>query len=600
MTANLQLQKELKAIRLGVLILTVSFFALLEFLMFVNSKNHGKEKAQNWLEKNGPSIAQAIFLENLHAVNGLVERSFAESDVHSLSIAILNTQGENIAESSQATSKAGNFVLRFARDHLFDFRMEAPIYFDQIQVGTAVIAGHQSLLSLGQHTLILLISIALFYVATNRLLNRFHKVVWQRILTPLTDLTVHMRAQDSLHGSTPSPPPETIDEVRELYLNFAKLSERSRASEAQLRDLEKSKAITEIARQVAHDIRSPVSALNMVASVSDQLPEANRQLIRKATQRINDIANQLLAQSRSTASSAMVSNSTEVPTEKGRVMLVAVIDELLSEVRLQHRSSSAEIRGQLEEGYGLFVDVVPSDLCRALSNLINNSVEARSPDRPCVITVSLRREGNHASIEVQDNGTGIPQDQLSRLGERGFAFGKAAESGSGHGLGLSQVAGFAKASHGTMSIQSEAGRGTTVSIRIPTCEAPPWFTPHLELTGIEKVVSVDDDASIHEIWHRRLVGLRNTGAVDHIRRTDPVLNLAFESREERNKALFLVDFEFAGHPTNGLVFIEDEGLQQQSVLVTSRYDDPKVQRKAQELNVKIIPKNLAHLIPIRM
>lgn len=599
MNAKLQLQRELKSIRRRVLLLTLTFFTLLEVMLFMNSKNQGRERAQNWIERNGASIAQAIFLENLHAVSGLLERSVADTENSSLDVSILDLNGQPILENSEAKSGPSGIPYHLIRERLFDFRVESPIYFDQSQVGTLVITGHQSLLSMLQHTFILVVSIMLFYIATNRLLDRFHRVVWRKILTPLTNLTIHMRVQSSLGSVPPEPPTETIDEVRELYSNFSALSARTLASEAQLLELETAKAVTQIARQVAHDIRSPVSALNMVASLTEQMPEASRQLIRKATQRINDIANHLLAQSRCQAPAlALTHDRPATSSPQSVVMLVAVLDELLSEMRLQHKSSRIEIKGELESGYGLFVEVNSSELCRSISNLVNNSVEAMPNDRPICITLKLLKEGVHAVIEVQDNGKGIPGDQLKRIGERDFSFGKSTSNGSGNGLGLSQVFGFAKGVKGSVEISSELNQGTTVRLKLPLCTAPGWFVPSLDLSDFDRIVSIDDDESIHEIWDRRIVGAGLSETIERLRLHKPEMNPSIAG-EGDTRSLFLVDFEFSDHQLNGLQLIESEGLRDCALLVTSRYDDTLIQKKAEQLNVKILPKNLAYLIPIR-
>ena len=68
--------------------------------------------------------------------------------------------------------------------------------------------------------------------------------------------------------------------------------------------LDRINAFNELSSQVSHDIRSPLAALNMIVGSLDVLPEEKRQIIRNATQRINDIANQLLQKGKDPVSEA--------------------------------------------------------------------------------------------------------------------------------------------------------------------------------------------------------------------------------------------------------------------------------------------------------
>src|ERR1044072_9503225 len=101
-------------------------------------------------------------------------------------------------------------------------------------------------------------------------------------------------------------------------------------------------------RQVAHDLRSPLSALNMVTgSLNGQLAEQQRVIIRAATQRINDIANGLLGPA------AGVSKDRNTKTE----MLIPLIEGVLSEKRAQFREKlDVDIQSDLSQGYGLFAE----------------------------------------------------------------------------------------------------------------------------------------------------------------------------------------------------------------------------------------------------
>ena len=169
-------------------------------------------------------------------------------------------------------------------------------------------------------------------------------------------------------------------------------------------------AITEIATQVSHDIRSPLSALNMVVGLLHDLSEEKRLILRSATQRINDIANQLLQKGAGNQSSSEP------------VMLVSLVDSIVSEKRAQFSDKIyVDIQADLGNGYGLFANVAAPEISRAISNLINNAVEAISG--PGNVTVGLNTNDNKAKISITDNGRGISNEELNQLGEHGFRHG---------------------------------------------------------------------------------------------------------------------------------------------------------------------------------
>jgi PAS domain S-box-containing protein len=114
--------------------------------------------------------------------------------------------------------------------------------------------------------------------------------------------------------------------------------------------------------------------------------------------------------------------------------------------------------------------------------------------------------GRYAMLAFQDTGVGMPPDVVSRVFEPFFT---TKPAGSGSGLGLSMVYGFAKQSGGTVTIASEAGRGTTVIIYLPLTrtkpqtelkESPSIAAPVARYT----VLVVEDEAAVRSTVRRQL------------------------------------------------------------------------------------------------
>jgi signal transduction histidine kinase len=268
------------------------------------------------------------------------------------------------------------------------------------------------------------------------------------------------------------------DEIGALARKFDEMLERLNASQAELASAEKEKAKFELASQVAHDIRSPLAALDSVVGNSARLPEEDRALIRSAVSRINDIANGLLARNRKGRPS---------PGEETRArMLSSLVEALIAEKRMQFQSKAGiAIRCELgAEPGGLFAAVQPTEFKRALSNLINNAVEALGDEGE--VRVSLIAERERLRLEIRDTGKGIPPDVLAALGKRGETHGKA----DGTGLGLHHARAAAAAWGGSLELRSGVGRGTTVTLILPRAQAP---------SALDAVL-IDDDPLTRTVW----------------------------------------------------------------------------------------------------
>jgi signal transduction histidine kinase len=228
-------------------------------------------------------------------------------------------------------------------------------------------------------------------------------------------------------------------------------------------------AVRNLAQQVAHDIQSPLAALSLAARDLPQLPQISRDLIENATARIRNIASDLLKQNtnRQSPQGERTQNDSE-PLQK-RASLTSIEDiaslslPIVQEKRTRHRDRKGV---RLET----LVDVRdPSACClihagelqRAVSNLLDNAFDAISGEGTVVI--ELKSDDSTLRLRVQDSGEGIPQEMISRLGQRGASFKKS----GGTGLGLFHARQCIESWGGKLEIQSKVGEGTAVSLLIP-------------------------------------------------------------------------------------------------------------------------------------
>jgi signal transduction histidine kinase len=379
------------------------------------------------------------------------------------------------------------------------------------------------------------------------------------------------------------------DEAGVLAEKFDDMLKRLNASQAELASAEKEKALFELARQVAHDIRSPLAALVSVIGKAAQFPEDDRVLVRGAVNRINDIANSLLEKNRK--------RRTPAEDPAGVQLLSSLIDPLITEKRMQFRSKiGVAIHSQIDaDSYGAFVKVQAAEFQRVLSNLVNNAVEALGEKG--AVTVILVAEPERLRLEIRDTGKGIPPEILASLGRRDETYGKA----DGTGLGLYHARTAAEAWGGALELRSEVGRGTTAALSLPRAKAPNWFVSELELDPAGVVVMLDDDTSIHQIWRGRFesAGAKDV-ATEHFSTPEELTAWVESDAARAKKAVYLVDYELLGRKETGLSLIAALGLSERAILVTSRFEEPAILDECVRLGARMIPKGLAGFVPIRV
>jgi signal transduction histidine kinase len=378
-------------------------------------------------------------------------------------------------------------------------------------------------------------------------------------------------------------------------------------------------SFAKLSAQVAHDIRSPLAALDSVLKDISQLPEEKRIIVRSAVGRIRDIANNLIEKNRQlprTAGAAALTSSAAAGAEPATAQLLSsLIDALISEKRMQFRSKiGVEIDARLgASSYGLFAKIQPAEFKRVISNLVNNSVEVltearagsvhevhgRQTDKGGSVIVELSHDDGKITVKVIDTGKGIPPALLAKLGRRGETHGKP----GGSGLGLYHARTSLESWGGAMEIDSQAGKGTTVTLTLPAARPPEWFVSRLELRPDSTVVILDDDTSIHQVWQGRFDSLgsgRHGLEIRHFSEPEKLRGWVKDDPSNAGRAVYLFDYELLGYQETGLSLAQELELAPKVILVTSRYEEPQVLADCLRLGVRMIPKGLAGLVPIRI
>lgn len=251
---------------------------------------------------------------------------------------------------------------------------------------------------------------------------------------------------------------KTTDNIR--FTPILRLVDRARRN----LKLEKEAALANLASQVAHDIRSPLSALNIFVATSKTISTEEKSFIGDVSKRINGIANNLLASGK--AGQEVRAESSDLNEVQSATNVSRIVNSVFEEKRIL-LSANKGLNLQLDsraEDIHMQVAIAGDDLARVISNLINNSAEAISGSGN--IRVSLRGSATTVNITVQDDGHGIPAELLARLGAEKVSSKHQSEL-SGSGLGIWHAMSTIESAGGQLKIQSQVGVGTLIYISLP-------------------------------------------------------------------------------------------------------------------------------------
>lgn len=201
---------------------------------------------------------------------------------------------------------------------------------------------------------------------------------------------------------------------------------------------------SDLSTQVAHDIRSPICALNACLPFIEDTSKA-KNLIKKSIQRIQEIADNLLNEHKITNT---IKSAELIPLDLSIINLV-------EEKMVTH----PEIKFNLNATESIYIKSEQKvDLERIISNLLQNSIEAITSDHG-IIEISIAQN----KIKIKDNGQGISLENLNKIFNKGFSFGKK----NGNGLGLSGAKEYLSTIGAKIAVQSLLKIGTEVIIELP-------------------------------------------------------------------------------------------------------------------------------------
>lgn len=247
------------------------------------------------------------------------------------------------------------------------------------------------------------------------------------------------------------------DEIGELVNEYNRMIEELAASAEKLSRSERESAWREMAKQVAHEIKNPLTPMKLSVQHLQKAWEEKSPKLTEIFQRIS----QTLVEQIDTLSNIATEFSTfaQMPqAKKEPVDLNKIIGSLLDLFK-ELPDISVTFSGDQKEKI-VFAD--KDQLSRMFSNLLKNATQAIQSDKNGIIEVAVVTENNNYIISVHDNGAGIPANQIERIFTPSFT-----TKSSGMGLGLSIVKSIVEGSGGTIRFETQEGEGTTFFVTLP-------------------------------------------------------------------------------------------------------------------------------------
>jgi nitrogen fixation/metabolism regulation signal transduction histidine kinase len=256
------------------------------------------------------------------------------------------------------------------------------------------------------------------------------------------------------------------DEIGELVKQYNSMVDELEESVSKLANSEREYAWREMAKQVAHEIKNPLTPMKLnvqqlLKSWKDKAPGFEEKIERFSKSQVEYIDDL------SSIASAFSSFAKLPGTNFGEVDLPQQVKTTL-ELFKDALNVEFEVKWPEESKVVIYAD--KEHINGIFSNLFKNSIQAIPADRKGNIQVKMKVERDKVSVEVTDNGDGIPESLKNKMFTPNFT-----TKSSGTGLGLSIVKKYIEEANGTIRFESKHNTGTTFFMEFPllyTVERP--------------------------------------------------------------------------------------------------------------------------------
>ncbi len=247
------------------------------------------------------------------------------------------------------------------------------------------------------------------------------------------------------------------DEIGQLVDQYNLMIQELDKSAKELKKAEREYAWQQMARQVAHEIKNPLTPMKLSIQHLQRAYRDGRENLDELTERVT----RTLIEQIDTLSRIASEFSAFAKMPEPRNEVINLKDIVLNAANLYEESENVQIIKLLpKEDCYIFAD--RGQLIRVFNNLVKNAIQAIPYDREGLIVVKIVQSDDHFTVEVIDNGIGIGDEEREKVFAPNFT-----TKSSGMGLGLAMSKNIIETAKGKIWFESEVGEGTTFFIQLP-------------------------------------------------------------------------------------------------------------------------------------
>jgi len=423
-----------------------------------------------WL--NSPQNSYEIIEENLAAI--FKDKIYEISDIENLKINIYNLKGA-IAKSSQSgfvksdvptqlsdtilKQISQNFEHRFANTTIIDgntFQSSFTYITDNKfkPIGIINLQYLQDNSAQDKDLIEFLYRLLMVYALMFALAILLAYFISSYITRSIKAITDKMRRTSLTGRNEKIILKEASTEIFTLVNAYNAMIDELEESAVKLAKGEREQAWREMAKQVAHEIKNPLTPMRLTVQSFQRKFDENDPNIKE---KINEFSKTLIQQIDTMSSIASAfSNFAKMPTQKCEELnVVEVVKhalDIFSEDYISFFPKQDEIISELDK----------TQLIRIITNLVKNAAHALDEVKSKKVEVSVEQDKGNVVIKVADNGKGISEEDKERVFEPKFT-----TKSSGMGLGLPMVKNIVEAYNGTITFTSQLNKGTVFKIVLP-------------------------------------------------------------------------------------------------------------------------------------
>lgn len=247
---------------------------------------------------------------------------------------------------------------------------------------------------------------------------------------------------------------DTSVEISNLVNSYNKMIDELEESAVKLATNEREQAWREMAKQVAHEIKNPLTPMRLTVQNFQRKFNPHDENIH---QKVDEYSKTLIQQIDTMSSIASAfSNFAKMPAQQKETLnvvhVVKLALEIFNEDYIFFTSDQVEIISKFDR----------TQLIRVVTNLVKNAIQAISKERRPRIIVNVTAKEDNVIISVSDNGTGISDEIKEKIFEPKFT-----TKTSGMGLGLAMVKNIVETYNGTITFETEIDKGTKFIVVLP-------------------------------------------------------------------------------------------------------------------------------------